>query len=80
MGDQEHISNESIENLSSEILKMTMAIREYYPELYQFLEEMPVPTPIEGDSEVTRIQLKNYSESLNSLLSRYILEHTINSK
>lgn len=66
--------------LNSEILKMTMTIRDYYPELSPFLEEMPGTISDEKNLEITHNQLKTYSESLNSLLTRYILEHPISSK
>jgi len=71
---------ESVRDLNSEILKMTTTIREYYPELPVFLEEMPVAICEERNIGITLIQLKTYSESLNLLLTKYILEHPISSK
>jgi len=71
---------ESVRDLNSEILKMTTTIREFYPELSVFLEEMPVAISDERNLGITVIQLKTYSESLNLLLTKYILEHPISSK
>lgn len=65
--------------LNSEILRMTMTIRDYYPELAAFLEEMPGTISDEKNLEITHNQLKTYSESLNSLLTKYILVHPISS-
>ena len=66
--------------LNSEILQMTMTIKDYYPELVGFLEEMPGTISDGRNLEITLKQLKIYSESLNSFLTRYILEHSISSK
>lgn len=71
---------EAVKDLNSEILRMTMVIRDYYPELTIFLEEIPSGISDERDLGVTVNQLKSYLESLNSLLTRYILEHPISSK
>jgi hypothetical protein len=58
-------------DLNSRILKITMMITDHYPELSQFLEEMPVTVPSENDPEITLNQLQSYYESLNSLLKKY---------
>ncbi|MGQ7870805.1 hypothetical protein [Sunxiuqinia sp. sy24] len=71
---------EVVKDLNSEILRMTMVIRDYYPELTIFLEEIPGEISDERDLGVTINQLKSYLESLNSLLTKYILEHPISSK
>jgi hypothetical protein len=71
---------EAVKVLNSEILKITMTIWDYYPELIGFIEEMPTKFSDERNLEITYNQLKSYSESLNSLLTKYILEHSISSK
>ncbi len=58
-------------DLNSKILKITMRIQEHYPELSQYLEEMPVTVPSENNPEITLNQLQSYYESLNSLLNKY---------
>lgn len=62
-------------DLNAKILKVTMTIKDQFPELSKYLEEMPVTIPDEKDPEITLNILKTYYESLNSLLSKYKLEH-----
>jgi hypothetical protein len=70
-----HESLEQIEkDLNSKILKITMRIKDHYPELSPFLEEMPETVPSENDPEITLNHLKAYYESLNSLLKKYKVE------
>ncbi len=67
-----HVDYESIEkDLNTKILKITMTIKDDYPELSPYLEEMPMTVPSENDPEITLDHLKSYYESLNSLLKRY---------
>lgn len=69
-------TNEQIENnLNARILKITMWIKDYYPELSQYLEEMPVTVPSENDPEITGNQLQSYYESLISLLKKYKVDY-----
>jgi molecular chaperone GrpE (heat shock protein) len=75
------MKNEEIEkDLNSKILKVTMTIKEQYPELSDFLEEMHDTIPDEKDPEITLKNLSAYYESLNSMLSKYKLEHPKDSK
>lgn len=66
---------ETEKDLNSKILKITMTIKEQYPELSKYLEEMPVTIPDEKNPEITLKNLKAYYDSLNSVLDKYILEH-----
>lgn len=71
-----HSDYEQIEkDLNSKILEITMKIKDHYPELSQFLEEMPVTVPTENDPEITLNHLKTYYESLNSLLNKYNVDY-----
>jgi hypothetical protein len=73
------MTNEEIEkDLNSKILKVTMTIKEQYPELSKYLEEMPATIPSDKDPEITLKNLSEYYESLNSLLNEYKLEHPKN--
>lgn len=75
------MSNEEIEkDLNSKILKVTMTIKERYPELSGFLAEMPATIPLEENEEITLKDLSTYHESLNSILNKYKLEHPESSK
>lgn len=68
---------EHLENyLNSRILKTTTIIKNQYPELLEFLNEMPVTVPSEMSPEITLNNLKTYGESLNSILIKYELEHS----
>jgi AAA15 family ATPase/GTPase len=68
--------NEQIENdLNAKILKITMKIKDHYPELSQYLEEMPVTVPSENDPEITLNLLRTYYESLNSILNKYKVDY-----
>lgn len=61
--------------LNAKILQITMTIREQYPELLKYLNEMPVTIPAEKNPEITLKILKTYYESLISVLAKYKLEH-----
>jgi hypothetical protein len=66
---------QTIDDLNAKILKITLKIQDQYPELYKYLEEMPVTIPDEKNPKITRYNLKKYYESLNASLSKYVLEH-----
>ena len=68
---------ETEKELNSKILKITMTIQEKYPELYKYLEEMPVTIPDEKDSDTDIRNLTEYYDSLNSLVNNYAREHVI---
>jgi len=71
--------NEAYQNIEKElnakILKITMTIKDHYPELSQYLDEMPVTVPSEKDPEITLNHLQTYYESLNSLLNKYKVDY-----
>ena len=72
----QNILKNSIEKeLNSKILKITMTILEKYPELYNYIEEMPATIPNEKNPDITLKNLKAYYDSLNSILNNYILKH-----
>lgn len=66
---------ETEKDLNAKILKITMMIKEQYPELSKYVEEMPVTIPDEKNPEITPNNLKTYYDSLYSMLNKYILEH-----
>jgi hypothetical protein len=68
---------ETENELNTKILKITMTIKDKYPELSKYIEEMPVTVPDEKHPEITTKNLKAYYDSLNSVLSSYIAEHPI---
>lgn len=60
---------------NTEILRITMTIQEKYPELSEYLEEMPVTVPAVMNPEINSKSLGAYYDSLNSLLESYIPGH-----
>ena len=56
---------------NAKILAITMLIQEKHPELSKYLAEMPVTIPDENHPEVNIKALKDYYDSLDSLIKRY---------
>lgn len=68
-------NEETEKDLNAKILKITMTIRDHYPELSKYLDEMPVTIPSEKDPEITLKHLSTYYESLNSMLNKYKVDY-----
>lgn len=66
---------EAEKELNSKILNITLKINEHYPELSQYLEEMPVTLPVDNKPEITLHILSAYYKSLEVLLNTYLEEH-----
>lgn len=66
---------ESEKVLNLKILEITMTIQEKYPELSEYLGEMPVTIPDTESPEINVKNLRAYFDSLTSLLENYINEH-----
>ena len=66
---------ETEEILNSKILKITMEIKDQYPELSKYVEEMTITIPDEKNAQITLQNLKAYYDSLNTVLNNYKLEH-----
>lgn len=66
--------------LNSAILRITMKIREQFPELSKYILEMPVTVPNVENPEISRKSLQDYYESLDTLLKDYIENHNKTSK
>ncbi|HEY6625706.1 MAG TPA: hypothetical protein VIZ21_02010 [Ignavibacteriaceae bacterium] len=66
---------ESEKELNVKILDITITIQEKYPELSKYLEEMPVTIPDKKSPEIDRKNLKEYYDSLTSILENYAREH-----
>ncbi|MCE9539646.1 MAG: hypothetical protein K8R85_10560 [Bacteroidetes bacterium] len=56
-------------------MKITLKIKDQYPELSKYIEEMPVTIPDEKKPEITLKNLNSYYDSLNDVLNKYLLEH-----
>ena len=63
--------------LNNDILKITMAIRDNFPELSKYLNEMPVTIPVSNNQEINLKNLQDYFNSLNALFRKYVINHNI---
>lgn len=61
--------------LNKNIVKMTMTIRNEFPELMKFLNEMPVTIPDAKNPEINIKVLQDYYDSLEDLLRKYAPNH-----
>ena len=59
--------------LLHKILSLTLTIKEHYPELSKYLEEMPETIPNQVHPKDVE-NLKRYCNSLENILSKYILK------
>ena len=61
--------------LSENILKITMTIRNEFPELMKYLNEMQVTIPDVATPDINNKILQDYYESLQDLLRKYAPTH-----
>jgi hypothetical protein len=59
------------QELTNDILKITMMINEKFPELSKYITEMPVTIPDTDNPEINIENLLDYKESLEALLKKY---------
>ncbi len=64
-------------DINQKILKITMAIKDNYPELSKYLNEMPVTLPVENHPEIDQKNLEKYYDSLVNLFRNYVAEHQL---
>lgn len=68
---------ENEDELNDKILKITMVIRENYPELSKYLNEMPITIPIDEHPDVHIKNLTKYYDSLVEVFRNYVGEHQL---
>lgn len=66
---------EEKQGLNLKILEITMNIQVKYPELYEYLGEMTITIPDKQNPQIDINNLREYYDSLTSLLGNYIREH-----
>lgn len=66
--------------LNASILKITMRIKEKFPELAKFILEMPVTIPIVKNPKIDHESLLEYYKSLQIILKNYSENQTITTK
>lgn len=69
------METETTKELNAEILEITMTIREKYPELAEYLPELPGTIPDKENPEITIKTLREYLNTLRALVENYDLEH-----
>jgi hypothetical protein len=57
--------------LNADILKITLMIREKYPELSKYISEMPITIPDVESLEINVKILQDYYESLEAIMKKY---------
>ena len=68
---------ETEQDVSLSILKLTVRIQEFYPELYRNLNEMYATLPNIESPVISVNSLKKWLESLNLLIVQYDFAHRI---
>jgi len=63
--------------INKAILKITMKIKEQFPELSKYILEMPVTIPNVENPEMNSKALQDYYDSLKVLLKDYTENHNI---
>jgi hypothetical protein len=61
--------------LNADILKISMKIRETYPELTKYITEMPITVPNDVSPEINIKSLSEYYDSLLELMRKYGQNH-----
>lgn len=65
----------TVAELNENILKITATIRDEFPELIKYLNEMPVTIPNQNTPEINIDSLKQYYDSLLDILWDYSPNH-----
>ena len=69
---------QAIEEINQKIFLKTLDIEAKYPELSKYIEEMPITIPDLENIEITLQNLKEYYNSLNTLVTNYASTHIAN--
>jgi hypothetical protein len=62
---------------NKKILEVTLKIKNNYPELSKYVEEMPITIPNDEDPKINLKSLEDYLNSLNALINKYEEESLI---
>jgi hypothetical protein len=65
------------EEINAKILKITLDIQKNYPELSNFLIEMPVTIPNKLHPVISLKTLNDYYLSLEALVKKYVENHNL---
>ena len=64
------------DEISGDILKITMLIQEKHPELSKYISEMPVTIPDDERPHINAKILQDYYDSLRDLVKKYVQSQT----
>lgn len=64
-----------IQQLTQDIIELTFLIEQNYPELYQYLDEIPDTIPSSEHPSMDAKNLSNYLNSLKELLKHHLETH-----
>ncbi|PWK20699.1 hypothetical protein [Xanthomarina spongicola] len=67
----------TLQDIQTQIIKLTSNIETNYPELYVTLEENPITIPSTKHPEISLSVMQDYLESLKQILKQYIKTHGI---
>jgi hypothetical protein len=67
------------QQLNKDILSITALIKDNYPELVKFLEEMPMDSTEVSSDEMESDNLQEYYDSLSKMVKEYAETHDSNS-
>ncbi len=68
---------ETEKKINNKILKITLIIKENYPELSKYIMEMPITVPVSENPKINCKTLQDYYKSLEDLLENYIENQVI---
>lgn len=60
---------------NADILKITMSIKDNFPELMKYVSEIPLKTMEQDSAEITLKNLKDYFDSLEAIIKKYAPNH-----
>lgn len=61
----------NVQDLLTEIARVTRDIETNYPEIYKYLDENPITIPNMEHPKVNKTELEDYLESLKQLISKH---------
>lgn len=65
----------TLQDIQTQIIKITTNIETNYPELYAMLDENPITIPSAIHPKMSINVMDDYLESLNQILAQYIKTH-----
>ena len=61
--------------INKDIIETTMVIDEKFPELSNYIEQIPITIPNINEPEINKTNMRDYKSSLDILLNKYATNH-----